>query len=234
MKPIGENEANPAQDLVDQIVSAADHLIDKRDDAQVAILAIVEQPIGTYFAGTAHNESVLGNLHFAYSCLKKAAEGHADGCALGAKVAALAVEVGSVLEIDEADEGAAIDHTLSSEDARPSDVLTTFGEKLPLDCNALLDVMLERARQVVYEGFTPDHDDKHQHGEIALAAAAYAYGSQYHRLDRDAGARPSWWPWDMRWWKPHNPRRDLIKAAALILAEIARLDRSAAKEGGAA
>lgn len=32
-------------------------------------------------------------------------------------------------------------------------------------------------------------------------------------------------PWDEKWWKPKNPRRDLVKAGALILAEIERIDR---------
>lgn len=34
------------------------------------------------------------------------------------------------------------------------------------------------------------------------------------------------WPWNGRWWKPTNRRRDLIKAGALIVAEIERLDRA--------
>jgi hypothetical protein len=42
------------------------------------------------------------------------------------------------------------------------------------------------------------------------------------------------WPWDLKWWKPTTPRRDLVKAAALIVAEIERLDRAAlAPEGDA-
>jgi hypothetical protein len=37
------------------------------------------------------------------------------------------------------------------------------------------------------------------------------------------------WPWDERWWKPSNdPIRDLVKAGALIAAEIDRLQRSEA------
>ena len=35
------------------------------------------------------------------------------------------------------------------------------------------------------------------------------------------------WPWDEKWFKrsPDNRRLELIKAAALIIAEIERLDR---------
>jgi hypothetical protein len=41
------------------------------------------------------------------------------------------------------------------------------------------------------------------------------------------------WPWDRKWWKPKDRRRDLVRAGALILAEIERLDRAAAKTSGA-
>jgi hypothetical protein len=93
---------------------------------------------------------------------------------------------------------------------------------------AAIDVLAERLRQVEAEGWTPEHDDRHPDGQIALAAAAYAYGSQYPDDIRARGGRPAWWPWDLRWWKPTDRRRDLVKAGALILAEIERLDRAAA------
>ena len=32
--------------------------------------------------------------------------------------------------------------------------------------------------------------------------------------------------WDSEWWKPKDRRRDLIRAGALIVAEIERLDRN--------
>lgn len=38
------------------------------------------------------------------------------------------------------------------------------------------------------------------------------------------------WPWEAHWWKCSHPRRALVKAAALILAEIERYDRKMAKE----
>ena len=61
--------------------------------------------------------------------------------------------------------------------------------------------------------------------KLALAAACYAN----HSAGRLHGVRPATWPWDWKWWKPTNPRRDLVKAAALILAEIDRIDRAALK-----
>ncbi|KMO18866.1 hypothetical protein [Methylobacterium indicum] len=93
---------------------------------------------------------------------------------------------------------------------------------------AWTDVLAERRRQVSEEWWTPQHDDAQPDGYIALAAAAYAYGSQFPEQLRQAGGRPGWWPWALKWWKPTDRRRDLVKAGALILAEIERLDRASA------
>jgi hypothetical protein len=93
---------------------------------------------------------------------------------------------------------------------------------------AAIDVLAERKRQVEVEGWTPAHDDEHAKGEMAYAAAAYAVhgGSD----DQDRLHSSFWsilWPWQASWWKPTTRRRDLVKAGALILAEIDRLDRAA-------
>lgn len=89
--------------------------------------------------------------------------------------------------------------------------------------DAATDVLAERRRQVEAEGWTPEHDDEHARGEIALAAACYALSAVGVRGGDNAQLR--FWPWDDDWWRPSTPRRDLIKAGALILAEIERLDR---------
>lgn len=95
------------------------------------------------------------------------------------------------------------------------------------------DVLAERRRQVEAEGWTPEHDDQYDNGELSRAAAAYAHHSTRPKDRRhsmaEVGAWPSYWPWDVKWWKPTEPRRDLVKAGALILAEIERLDRAALK-----
>lgn len=79
------------------------------------------------------------------------------------------------------------------------------------------EIVAERINQVRH-GFTPAHDDAHEAGELASAAACYATGSRADGL----------WPWAAEWWKPgRDPRRCLVKAAALIVAEIERLDRAA-------
>lgn len=95
-------------------------------------------------------------------------------------------------------------------------------------------IAAERSRQINEEGWTPEHDDSHQNGEMAKAAACYAVGEdipvfrgtlqgvgfegdpRIHRL----------WPWEAEWWKPSADRgRNLVKAGALIAAELDRLLR---------
>lgn len=92
------------------------------------------------------------------------------------------------------------------------------------------DVLAERERQINAEGWTPEHDDAHWKGEIADAAACYAIlagkGATANEHDQ-----PGWWPWHWTWWRSTTRRRDLVKAGALILAEIERLDRAALKGG---
>lgn len=111
---------------------------------------------------------------------------------------------------------------------------------------AAKDVIAERIRQQTVEGWTPEHDDQHKNGEMPLAAGLYAisagFATKYLEGETETCPVPDGWPWAPEWWKPSNARRDLVKAAALILAEIDRLDRSscgaqaetAKNEGGSA
>ena len=110
------------------------------------------------------------------------------------------------------------------------------------------DVLAERRRQVEIEGWEPDHDDEHDGGELAAAGAAYALHAADHLNPHSQGdggdEAPDCWPWHdgiagrgegpektkPAWWKPGTPRRNLIKAGALILAEIERLDRAGASK----
>lgn len=90
---------------------------------------------------------------------------------------------------------------------------------------AARDVLAERQRQISVEGWTPEHDDEHADGEMARAAACYARCAHV-QMGAKAPLPPNIWPWLESWWKPSTPRRDLVKAGALILAEIERLDRA--------
>lgn len=90
------------------------------------------------------------------------------------------------------------------------------------------DIVSERLRQISDEGWSIKHDDKHRNGELAAAAACYAM-SALLSMKRWTGSRQFWrdlWPWDSGWWKPRDRRRDLVRAGALIVAEIERLDRA--------
>ena len=87
---------------------------------------------------------------------------------------------------------------------------------------AAADVLDERRRQITEEGWTPEHDDEHAGFELARAGACYA---EYGNWPAHSEVPPNSWPWPAAWWKPSDYRRNLVKAAALILAEIERLDR---------
>lgn len=98
------------------------------------------------------------------------------------------------------------------------------------------EVTLERWRQITAEGFDPEHDDRHTAGELARAAAFHSMAAvaQYAHDDGntaeaddlyDDAARL--WPFDRQAHSTKPARRRLIIAAALILAEIERLDRRA-------
>jgi hypothetical protein len=91
------------------------------------------------------------------------------------------------------------------------------------------EIAAERRRQIEEEGWTLAHDDRHNRGELALAAAAYAGETGTAGSGLIGKVKFLCWPWHNHWWKPRGPRRDLIRAAALIVAEIERLDRLSAK-----
>jgi hypothetical protein len=94
-------------------------------------------------------------------------------------------------------------------------------------------IAAERQRQIDEEGWTPEHDNGHYTGDLGRAAACYAMPPASRDLigeDTENRWPPDWWPWGEEWWKPSpNDRiRELVKAAALIVAEIDRLQRATA------
>lgn len=99
-------------------------------------------------------------------------------------------------------------------------------------------IAAERERQITAEGWTAAHDDEHSLGEIAQAASVYAIASQcvgrttsletIKEQIMETGCEPMW-PWEPAWLKlSDDPIRNLVKAGALIAAEIDRLQRAAA------
>lgn len=111
--------------------------------------------------------------------------------------------------------------------------------------NVIGEIAAERRRQIEREGWTAEHDDEHVDGSLAAAAACYALPKVTNwRIQRDRHdvgrsvdeeiwntvytSVPLEWPesWHGTHWKPKDRRRDLVRAAALIVAEIERIDRS--------
>ncbi len=93
------------------------------------------------------------------------------------------------------------------------------------------DLLTERRRQVQEEGCTLERDDKYTEGQLASAASVYAFWADPRgdnldgHLDYLNANPPACWPWGPEQWKPAHQRLMLIKAGALILAELERLDR---------
>lgn len=96
---------------------------------------------------------------------------------------------------------------------------------------AWLDVQAERRRQVEVEGYHGFRDSHYINYELSKAARAYIEVS-WHALSGGLPCKkPESWPW-MTGFKWADGRTMLVKAGALILAEIERLDRVAASQGG--
>jgi len=86
-------------------------------------------------------------------------------------------------------------------------------------------IAAERERQVTAEGYSPAHDDEYEMDQLANAASCYALprGSRYPV----SGGVPVRWPWEAHRWKPtpEDRERELVKAGALIAAELDRRQR---------
>lgn len=96
--------------------------------------------------------------------------------------------------------------------------------------NGIESIAAERKRQVEVEGWTPEYDDAHTDGAMSAAATAYAFSAFTGTSYRAFSAEPiGFWPWNAEWWKPKTPREDLVRAGALIAAEIDRIDRLSAR-----
>ncbi|WP_238738962.1 hypothetical protein [Pseudomonas putida] len=96
---------------------------------------------------------------------------------------------------------------------------------------AALRVLEERLRQIDGEGYTAERDDQYTRGQLADAAGAYAFWAYTCNMDHyEVTTIPPSWPWQPEHWKPTNQRQMLVRAGALILAEIARLDRKHERE----
>lgn len=94
---------------------------------------------------------------------------------------------------------------------------------------ALTNIVAERERQKSVEGWTTQHDDEHDRNELGYAASCYADPGFINNGDPNSES-PRNWPWDDDWWKPKSYRENLVRAGALILAELERIDREEDRE----
>lgn len=124
---------------------------------------------------------------------------------------------------------------------------TNLTNKTPMKTGAEL-IADERIRHQAVEGWTPEHDDAHDIGELCSAANAYLFAGDC--IANAARFNPKYkctaksiteeilnndklvsWPWDEEWLKvSDDPVRNLVKAGALIAAEIDRLQRAAQRK----
>lgn len=86
--------------------------------------------------------------------------------------------------------------------------------------DALRDVIAERQRQISVKGWTPEHDDTYIGCELAAAAISYI----------EPVEAENYWPadWHDGSFRPSDYRCNLVKATALLVAELERLDRISA------
>lgn len=89
-------------------------------------------------------------------------------------------------------------------------------EELQKSSPVLMDVLRERARQ----------GEERRYGEgrdLVDAAVTYALAAAYPELTSHWWRQ--FWPWRRNLWNPESPRRNLVRAAALLITQIEKLDR---------
>lgn len=87
-------------------------------------------------------------------------------------------------------------------------------------------IATERQRQIDGEGYSPEHDQAFEPDEeLAIAAVCYALPASHRDTGYPRSVAPTLWPWADQYWKPtpDDRVRELVKAGALIAAEIDRL-----------
>lgn len=85
--------------------------------------------------------------------------------------------------------------------------------------NSIKLIEQERKRQMAEEGYDSGHDNQYDNNELIGAAICYL-GESWGTVDLG-----KFWPWKKEFWKPRDRCRNLVRAAALIVAELDRMDR---------
>lgn len=82
------------------------------------------------------------------------------------------------------------------------------------------EIAEERRRQIEDLGYTREHDRNHQGAELVRAALSYLAAADFG----DNPPLPFDWPFDPKSWRPEDRRNNLIRAGALIAAELDRME----------
>jgi hypothetical protein len=110
-------------------------------------------------------------------------------------------------------------------------------EKIEADAAGLISatavgislITAERLRQVAVKGYDAEHDAEHANGELIHAAVAYATDAAGATEEHTS----AWWPFVPAGFKPApEPLDSLVKAGALIAAEIDRIVAEEARRNG--
>lgn len=113
---------------------------------------------------------------------------------------------------------------------RSSDTLSPASSQVLIG-DALRDIIAERVEQIDKHGYTPLVDERYE-TPAELIGAATCYAETAHDqvvgpLGYDPDLAPAEWPWSPGHWRNGDPRRNLVKAAALLWAAIDNMDRAA-------
>ncbi len=97
--------------------------------------------------------------------------------------------------------------------------------------NAEVEVLNERQRQIDSEGYDERHDSRHYPDQLAMAAVAYLLADEeYSFPDNGDSYSGRFWPWGYLSFKPKDKRRNIVRAAALLIAELDKMDNDAEAE----
>lgn len=86
--------------------------------------------------------------------------------------------------------------------------------------NALELIQQERQRQIEVKGYDSVHDDKHRSDVLVWAAACYCLAN----IIKPSFLLDNFWPFSPEYFKPSpdNRLKELVKAGALVVAELER------------
>jgi hypothetical protein len=123
------------------------------------------------------------------------------------------------------------DAMLAARGESPGTINLMFLTDVRPPTRAVASVLAEKKRIVDVEGYTPELDDAYVDAELAFAGIAYAV---HYTLGNQIASDASlcFWPptWRKELYKPKSPRRNLVRAIALLLCEVERIDRKSARE----